>query len=166
MVCTECQRQCRGEHESSESPPRAQGSSRRVDRAIHSAARLVVRHPTDLGLFWVRHGAGTQGRYTRVAGVARDMAGCSADDHGLLRGPAVELKIAFASRTGQPEWMEQLAKLIEIDQSQSLCQLTDFWEIYPVSHTTATQPVQSMYSHCLLGSKMKHFKRIAEQTGH
>eukprot|EP01052_Picozoa_sp_SAG31_P048885 SAG31_NODE_10441_length_1138_cov_1.525505_1_plen_130_part_00 len=42
------------------------------------------------------------------------------------------LKIAYASRTGQPTWLESLAKLIQLDEKFSMWQLPDYTEIYPV----------------------------------
>ena len=59
-----------------------------------------------------------------------------------------ELQIAYASRTGQPKWLEQLAKLLPIAgyEGGSMWDLPDYREIYP-------------------GSKLKHFRRLSEQSG-
>ena len=59
------------------------------------------------------------------------------------------LQIGYASRTGEPSWMEELAKLVKFDVSgvnSSMWDLPDYREIYP-------------------GSKIKHFKNIAKQSG-
>jgi magnesium-dependent phosphatase-1 len=59
------------------------------------------------------------------------------------------LQIAYASRTGQPRWLEELAKLLPITDdegtSMSMWDLPDYREIYP-------------------GSKLKHFERLAAKS--
>jgi magnesium-dependent phosphatase 1 len=59
-----------------------------------------------------------------------------------------ELQIAYASRMGQPKWLEQLAKLLRIAgyEGGSMWDLPDYQEIYP-------------------GSKLNHFRRLSEQSG-
>ena len=57
------------------------------------------------------------------------------------------LKIAYASRTGEPSWMEELAKTIFFAKSGgSMWDLPDYREIYP-------------------GSKIRHFRSIARKSG-
>ena len=57
------------------------------------------------------------------------------------------LQIAYASRTGQPTWMEQLAKEIHFDKAGvTMWDLPDYREVYP-------------------GSKLKHFRQLATQSG-
>lgn len=59
------------------------------------------------------------------------------------------LQIAFASRTGAPSWMEELARLVKFKANgvtSSMWDLPDYREIYP-------------------GSKLTHFRNIAEKSG-
>lgn len=69
------------------------------------------------------------------------------------------LKLAYASRTGEPGWMEELAKLIQFDLAElddgkgdakrvllSMWDLPDYKEVYP-------------------GSKIRHFRSISQQSG-
>lgn len=55
------------------------------------------------------------------------------------------LQLAYASRTGQPRWLEELSKLLPISPQVSMWDLPDYREIYP-------------------GSKLKHFERLAAQS--
>ena len=43
-----------------------------------------------------------------------------------------ELKLAYASRTGEPSWMKDLASLIQLDDEFTMWDLPDFREVYPV----------------------------------
>merc|ERR1712048_160171 len=65
---------------------------------------------------------------------------------GLRQIP--DLQIAYASRTGQPSWLEQLSKLLPICgyDGGSMWDLPDYREIYP-------------------GSKLKHFRQLSAQSG-
>eukprot|EP00729_Bicosta_minor_P019158 gene19158-12810_t len=56
-----------------------------------------------------------------------------------------ETEIAYASRTGQPQWLKDLAQLMPIGDG-SMWDLPDYTEIYP-------------------GSKLKHFKRLEANSG-
>ena len=101
----------------------------------------------------VRDGSGDAIRlYAETAQVLTDLRAVSG------------LQIAYASRTGQPSWLEQLAKLLPITPDTTMCvplplplplrltrrsrrwALPDYREIYP-------------------GSKLKHFKRLSAQSG-
>eukprot|EP00040_Diaphanoeca_grandis_P001617 m.18996 g.18996 ORF g.18996 m.18996 type:complete len:217 (+) comp12298_c0_seq1:89-739(+) len=55
------------------------------------------------------------------------------------------LKIAFASRTGQPKWLKSLASLFVLSPQTTLWDLPDYAEIYP-------------------GSKLRHFKSLNEKS--
>ena len=57
--------------------------------------------------------------------------------------PGVQL--AYASRTGQPRWLEELAKLLPITPQTTMWDLPDYREIYP-------------------GSKLKHFERLSAKS--
>ena len=49
-----------------------------------------------------------------------------------LRREVPGLKIAYASRTQRPNWLESLAKLIHLDEEVTMWELPDYTEIYPV----------------------------------
>jgi len=74
------------------------------------------------------------------------------------------LKLAYASRTGAPGWMEELAKLIQFESEESDDNKDD------ASAPTTKKLLLSMwdlpdYKEVYPGSKLKHFRSISQQSG-
>lgn len=76
------------------------------------------------------------------------------------------LKLAYASRTGQPSWMESLAKTIVMELSDEQ-NATTTNENDDADHRTTKVSMWDLadYQEVYPGSKIRHFQRISKQSG-